>query len=384
LNLGADSLKRQKNDRTRRQFLTFTALSSISLLHPLTGYGQTNSRAWCFSACNDSSGQHFVAGWPILEPNKGFKVAVPLRAHDSVVHPTRSQVLFFSRRPGKDIYCIDYQSHRLVRTLHAKTGHHFYGHGCFSADGNYLFTSENPFHRSRIKGSEGVIGIYDSTDYQRIGEIPSGGIGPHQLKMMPDQGTLVVANGGIFTHPALPREKLNLDSMQSSLVYIDTKNQKTIDHYYPQDPQMSIRHLDCSSQNQVIMGVQYQGPAFESRPLVLSHKGEDQLQAMLADESIWRSQEQYIASVAIDPQGGMALTSAPRGGVVDCWDLSQGEHKQQFKIRDAAGLSFNPKQQKFVISNGRGQILQLSSDNSLQVLQQDALQWDNHLSSALI
>jgi len=359
-------------------------MSSITFLQATEGYGQTNSQAWCFSACNDSSGQHFVAGWSINEPNKGFKVAVPLRAHDSVVHPTRSQVLFFSRRPGNDIYCIDYQSRRLVRTLQAKTGHHFYGHGCFSADGKLLFTAENPFHRSRIKGSEGVIGIYDSTDYQRIGEISSGGIGPHQLKMMPDKSTLVVANGGIFTHPALPREKLNLDSMQSSLAYIDTKSQKIIDRYYPQDPQMSIRHLDCSGQNQVVMGVQYQGPAFESRPLVLSHKGEDQLQAMLANESIWRSQAQYIASVAIDSQRGIALTSAPRGGVVDCWDLNRGEHKQQFNIRDAAGLSFNPKQQNFVISNGRGQILQWSTGNSPQVLQQGVFQWDNHLTSALI
>jgi len=384
LNLGADRLKRQKKDGTRRQFLKLTALSSISFLHPIKGYGQTNPQAWCFSACNDSSGQHFVAGWPIHDPNKGFKVAVPLRAHDSIVHPLRSQVLFFSRRPGSDIYCIDYQSGRLVRTMRAKTGHHFYGHGCFSADGNYLFTSENPYHRSRIKGSEGVIGIYDSTDYKRIGEIPSGGIGPHQLKMMPNQDILVVANGGIFTHPALPREKLNLDSMQSSLAYIDTKSQKVIDCYYPQDPQMSIRHLDCGDQNQVVMGVQYQGPAFESRPLVLSHKGEDQLQAMLAGESIWRSQAQYIASVAIDQQSEMALTSAPRGGVVDCWDLKRGEHKQQFKIRDAAGLSFNPQQKNFVISNGRGQILQWSTGNSLQVLQRDVFQWDNHLSSALI
>ena len=377
-------MKQQNNDRTRRQFLGLAALSSMTLLLPLSGHGQTERTPWCFSACNDSSGKHFVAAWPLEAPHKGFKVVVPLRAHDSVLHPIRSQVLFFSRRPGRDIYCVDYQSQRLVHTLQAKAGHHFYGHGCFSADGKLLFTTENPFHLSRSNGHEGVIGIYDSVDYQRLGEMPSGGIGPHQLKMMPDQNTLVVANGGIFTHPALPREKLNLDSMQSSLAYIDASEGKLIERYFPQDPQMSIRHLDCGAQNQVVMGVQYQGPAFESRPLVLSHKGEDQLHALVANKSIWQSHAQYIASVAIDGQREIALTSAPRGGVVDCWDLKLGKHKQQFNIRDAAGLSFNSKQQKFMISNGRGQILQWRPDERPQVLQQEAFQWDNHLTSALI
>jgi hypothetical protein len=147
---------------------------------------------------------------------------------------------------------------------------------------------------------------------------------------------------------------------------------------------MSIRHLDCCEKNRVVMGVQYQGPAFESRPLVLSHSGEDKLQPMLASKAVWQSHAQYIASVAIDPLGETALTSAPRGGVVDCWDLKRGEHKQQLSIRDAAGLSFDSAQQKFVISNGRGQIIHRHTGNSPRVLQQDAFQWDNHLSCALI
>ena len=47
-----------------------------------------------------------------------------------------------------------------------------------------------------------MIGVRDAQDgYRQIGELPSDGIGPHEATLMPDGKTLVVANGGIRTHP---------------------------------------------------------------------------------------------------------------------------------------------------------------------------------------
>ena len=42
----------------------------------------------------------------------------------------------------------------------------------------------------------------------RIGELASFGVGPHEVVLMPDGATLVVANGGIRTHPDRDRAKL--------------------------------------------------------------------------------------------------------------------------------------------------------------------------------
>jgi hypothetical protein len=56
-----------------------------------------------------------------------------------------------------------------------------------------------------------VIGVRDaSAGYRHIGELPSHGIGPHDLALLSDERTLVVANGGIRTHPDRRREELNL------------------------------------------------------------------------------------------------------------------------------------------------------------------------------
>ena len=67
-----------------------------------------------------------------------------------------------------------------------------------------------------------MIGIRDAEDgYRQIGEFASQGIGPHELVLMPDGGTLAVANGGIRTHPDNDRAMLNLDTMQPSLAYLD-------------------------------------------------------------------------------------------------------------------------------------------------------------------
>ena len=121
-------------------------------------------------------------------------------------------------RPSPGTFAVVIDLDRARRWPHRRRGgRHFYGHGAFSPDGRYLFTSENDFEAGR-----GMIGIRDAEDgYRQIGEFASQGIGPHELVLMPDGATLAVANGGIRTHPDNDRAILNLDTMQPSLAYLD-------------------------------------------------------------------------------------------------------------------------------------------------------------------
>ena len=78
-----------------------------------------------------------------------------------------------------------------------KPDRHFFGHGVFSADGKLLYTTENDYD-----GARGVIGVRDATDgYQQIGEFPAHGMEPHDIQLLADGRTMVIANGGIRTHP---------------------------------------------------------------------------------------------------------------------------------------------------------------------------------------
>ncbi len=368
----------------RRDFLRFAALCTGLLTVPIgQGKAKRQRQTWSFSACDNHQGQHFLAAWPEVQPELGFKIPVPERAHSAIALPHKNEVLFFSRRPGTKIYVVDYAQQVLKATIEAKPGHHFYGHGSFSTQAGLFFTTENPFYLSEQEGSEGIIGVYDSQNFQRLGEIKSGGVGPHQLCLLPDHKTLAIANGGIFTHPSRPREKLNLDNMESSLAYVELNSGKLIERYTPPDAQLSLRHLDCSASGQVVIGAQFQGAAHQTQALIFSHRGENKLLAMQAEHEVWLSQAQYIASIVIDESGQTALSTAPRGGVVNQWDLTDNTHKQQKLVKDAAGASYDQEQHRFLLSNGRGQVIAWQNQD-LSALRREQYRWDNHLLTQIV
>ncbi|MGB0057672.1 MAG: DUF1513 domain-containing protein, partial [Methyloceanibacter sp.] len=96
----------------------------------------------------------------------------------------------------------------------SKPDRHFFGHGVFSADGRLLHTTENDY-----KNAQGIIGVRDATDgYKQIGEFSARGMEPHDVALLADGRTMVIANGGIRTHPDSGADELNLpDSLHSSM-----------------------------------------------------------------------------------------------------------------------------------------------------------------------
>ncbi|MEM9581467.1 MAG: DUF1513 domain-containing protein, partial [Pseudomonadota bacterium] len=72
-----------------------------------------------------------------------FTLALPSRGHAAATHPLQAEVVAFARRPGTFAKVIECTSGRVVQTLAAREGRHFYGHGAFSKDGQLLFTTEN-------------------------------------------------------------------------------------------------------------------------------------------------------------------------------------------------------------------------------------------------
>ncbi|NRA61210.1 MAG: DUF1513 domain-containing protein [Psychrobium sp.] len=337
---------------------------------------ERSSKQWLVSAFSTSNNEHYSAAFD-LSGKLINKVRLPARGHSAWAHPSKpGHAIICARRPGTFLMEVDYQSGEVTAVVNAKQGQHFFGHGVFSQDQQTLLTVENNFVKGR-----GEIVLRDAANYQVIDVLDAGGVGPHQCALMPDGNTLVIANGGIKTHPQWPRKKLNLDSMSPALTYLDLAAGKVVEHFRLDNHHLSIRHLDVASNGKVIAGLQYQGASNDLQPLAISHHGESSLQFLTAKEPLWRAMNQYTASVCINESQQLVAISCPRGDFVSFWDLNSDEFLQRISLRDGAGLSL--LNNKFVATSGKGRVLAQDNATSLTMNTQqfDHVRWDNHLTT---
>lgn len=214
--------------------LRINALNSFALMACTSGL----KNEWLVSTAIDSS----ISGPVNAANNKQYcavaldstgniksKVYLPARGHDVLACSHKpGHALVFARRPDRFAMEIDFVNGKITHQFNTQTDTHFYGHGSLSKDGRYLYTTENLYNKGI-----GLVVVRDTQNYQVIERYTSGGIGPHQLAFLPNSNILVIANGGINTHPDYPRIKLNLDDMSPNLSYMDTSNGKIIDTFTP-------------------------------------------------------------------------------------------------------------------------------------------------------
>lgn len=296
---------------------------------------------------------------------------LPGRGHGGALHPGRGEAVIFARRPGRFALVLDTTSGRPLKLILARTDRHFYGHGCYSADGSRLFATENDFDRER-----GVIGIYDVRDgYRRIGEFDSGGIGPHELALMPDGRHLVVANGGILTHPDAPRMKLNLGEMRSSVAMIDVDDGGLIRAFtLPEELQrLSLRHLAVHGDGRIVAVAQWEGPKLEQPPLIALIDQDAGLRFVEAPGEIAARMRNYCGSVAFSGDGRQFAVSSPRGGVVTLWN-GDGDFLRAIELEDGCGLA--AQGDGFILTSGRGVV---TSSEARQHRTHTTIAFDNHL-----
>ena len=360
----------------RRQFIIGASAAAGAAALPWWLNRAQANEPWLISAYSNKKKQHFAAAFN-LQGDLISQVSLPARGHGAWAHPNKpGHGIIFARRPGTFMMEIDFSQGEIHHHIRSAKNHHSYGHGVFSQDGKILFTTENDFELGR-----GVIVLRDTENYQVIDSFDAGGLGPHECRLMPDGQTLVIANGGIKTHPNWPRKKLNIDTMVPSLTYLDLKTGQIIDQFKLDNHHLSIRHLDVSDQGKVIAGLQYQGQKTDQVPLAISHHGETSLQYLLASDKVWRSMNQYTASICINSQAELAAISCPRGDLVTFWDLRSNRFIDSIHLRDGAGLSL--VDQHFVATNGKGMVNHQQQSDSFQMntLKFNDIRWDNHLTT---
>ena len=286
-------------------------------------------------------------------------------------HPTRAEAVAFARRPGDFALVIDCATGDVLHRLTPPGGHHLSGHGVFAEGGALLLTREQV-----AKTSDGRIGIWDFTlGYARLGTFATGGLGPHEVRLMPGGDTLVVANGGIATGSA-DRSKRTLDIMRPGLAYLSLDGDRKDEvHLPPNLHRNSIRHLAICADGLVGFAMQWQGASGAAAPLLGLHRmGETPglAPAPLADELAMQG---YAGSVAFSGDGSELAITSPRGGRLHRFALD-GTFIGAVARANICGLA--PLAAGYLASDGLGGVIALGPDGARALALQDVA-WDNHI-----
>lgn len=298
-----------------------------------------------------------------------FALPLPARGHAATAHPRRPLAVAFARRPGLYALVIDCARGMVQARLTPPQGRQFNGHGTFSADGAVLYTAEQ-----RADTSEGRIGLWDSTSWQRLDEIASHGIGPHDLRRLPFSDDLLVANGGIATDPT-DRSKLNIPTMRPNLARL-TPEGRLVSLAEPPEAlrQNSLRHLALLPDGRAACALQWEGDPAEMPPL-LALWNDGRLSFHAPPLELGDAMRNYAGSIAYGRATGEIALTSPKGGTVQVFD-DRGSFLRNLRRADACGVADGPG--GFVVTDGNGALSRLTPDG-LAPLTALPLQWDNHL-----
>lgn len=353
---------------TRRGFLA--GLMSVGAL-PGASWAEAGNPAF-LAAARDGADTYHLAGLA-SDGTQRFTIPLPGRGHAATAHPIHPEAIAFARRPGTFALVIDCIAGREIARLEAPERRHFYGHGVFSQDGNLLFTPENDYDNGT-----GMIGVWDRSAYwDRVGEFSSGGTGPHEITRLPGQNVLVVANGGIETHPETGRTKLNIPDMRPNLSYLSGAGHLLDQVDVPAEDHMnSLRHLAVNADGLVACALQWQGDRYDAPALLAIHRQGEALQFAIAPDAQHLQMQAYGGSVSFNGDGSQIAVTSPRGGIVQIFD-QDGTFLMQHHLEDVCGVAPG-NGAAFIVTTGTGEVAEVRS-GTIRKLSQHARQWDNHL-----
>lgn len=362
---------------SRRSALSILGAAGLLPLFGSAAFGATQTRLY-LNAYGES-GAFGLAGFD-SDGQLRYRLPLPGRGHSFARRDDGRVAVAFSRRPGDYALVFDPTAGQALHMIPAAEDRNFCGHGAFTADGRLMFATE-----AVGSSGDGVLGIYDAADgWKRVGEFRTHGLDPHEVRLMPDGRTLVVANGGILMRSDMPRLKLNIPDMDPSLVYLDTRDGSLIRQIRPAAElrQLSIRHIAIDRHGRVAVATQYEGPEADPVPLVAVHDapgGADRLDYLPMPEEQRMAMRQYCGSAAMDTRGRYLAVSSPRGNRILIWNMESRMLVQVGEARDVCGIAAQ-RDAGFLVSNGLGRMYRLGDDGGMAaVAKSGRLHWDNHM-----
>lgn len=323
----------------RRQFLTTVASLSLTAcsdgirIRPdpnlIIGGGQ-------FLAPGSRSAQFVLS---ILEFDKQQQQIAPMSFLPHGIHsnPADKQRLAIFEKIGPGACEFDLSSRQVVRPIQALSGHQFYGHGAYSADGKLLYATESAFDTR-----DGVISVRDATDHRVLGQFPSYGKAPHECKLIDQGKTMMVTNGGGAHGDDAP-----------SLSYIDVASTALLKKITLRNEDINAGHVAINAAgNVVVVSAPRAGLDQRSPGGVSMSTGQDRL---LPADAATEIREQLLGealSVAIHDASNLVAVSHPDGNLLTLWSLTDRRLIKTIQLPGPRGVELSSDQSSFIVSFG--------------------------------
>lgn len=312
---------------------------------------------------------------------------VPTRAH-GVQALADGSVIAVAKRPGDWLLRWTVNGHSPVVWQWSEPGRAFNGHAIASPDGQCIYTTETD-----LDTGMGLVGVRDTRTLAKLSEWPTLGMDPHELvwdTSLPQRLILIVANGGIPTRAETGRTKLNMDSMDSSIVRLDARSGELLGQWRLPDKRLSLRHLALQAATGSgygpVLGIALQAEhenleQKKNAPVLALFDG-DRLQAV----SSAGTTHGYGGGIAALP-GGWAV-SCPRAHGIAVFETA-GQWRKWLPLPHACALATTALG---CWAAGRNDGLHFAAQTALQTalaaqaygMQSSGLQLDNHWSPMLM
>lgn len=264
----------------------------------------------------DSGGKHHVLG--IFDPASGWHQEIPTAfyPHGIHFHPQQPQRLALFEKKGPGACELDLHQRQPVRTIDPRPGRHFYGHGCYSADNRYLFSTE-----TRLEDGRGFIGMRDADSLEYLGDFPSFGREPHECKLIDQGKVMVITNAG---GPA---------GQESPCVsWVETHSGQLLHQTFLTNPDLNTGHLAIAADGALVVASAPRSGLAAGAPggVSIQPRGGDMI-SMAAPAAVVAAMTGEALSIAIENASGLALVTHPDADMVTLWSIQD----QQFVARIA-------------------------------------------------
>jgi hypothetical protein len=189
------------------------------------------------------------------------------------------------------------------------------------------------------------------------------------MTVLPDGRTMLIANGGLETHPDFGRTVLNIATMRPNLAFVDLADYSilSVHELAANLHKLSIRHLAMTEDGTTWFASQNQGDIHEPLPLAGSISPDGDIRLLDLPEDDLRLMRGYIGSVAFNTRSGSVVFTSPQGNVAFEVECASGALRGRVDLPDVCGAA--DRGQGFLLSSGLGVL-----DD-----RQTTLSWDNHI-----